>query len=85
MFGGSGNQAVFILEDDDIVFRSGTVNITPLSFGDGGSLTPTKLEILCTNDIIRMACGIGPHIIALSLSGEVFFSWGHNGFCATRT
>ena len=78
VFGGSGNQAVFVLGDGD-VYQIGYSQYNTLSSGDGERLTPTKLEILSTKDIIRMACGIGPHILALSSLAEVF-SWGHNGF-----
>jgi RCC1 and BTB domain-containing protein len=44
------------------------------------SLSPRKLEILCQKDVIDLAYGSGPHVMALTRSGEIYV-WGHNGYC----
>ena len=44
------------------------------------SLQPRKLDILCQKNVIYLAYGGGPHVLALCKEGEVY-AWGHNGYC----
>ena len=43
-------------------------------------LQPRKLESLCQKNILDLAYGSGPHVSALTKSGEIY-TWGHNGYC----
>ncbi|XP_041357060.1 RCC1 and BTB domain-containing protein 1-like [Gigantopelta aegis] len=80
VFGSSGNEAIFITDDDD-VFAIGSNCSSCLGLGDThSSFVPRKIEILCRKKIADIAFGSGPHVLAVSGSGEVF-SWGHNGYC----
>lgn len=38
-----------------------------------------KIEALSGKEIISFAFGSGPHVLALTRTGEVY-SWGHNAF-----
>ncbi|KAK6194794.1 hypothetical protein SNE40_000350 [Patella caerulea] len=80
VFGSSGNEAVFITKDDD-VYAIGSNCSSCLGLGDThSSFEPRKIDVLCRKKIIDIAFGSGPHVLAVSGTGEVY-SWGHNGYC----
>ncbi|GFO40077.1 rcc1 and BTB domain-containing protein 1 [Plakobranchus ocellatus] len=80
VFGSSGNEAIFITKEDDVyAFGSNCSNC--LGLGDShSSFEPRKIELLCQKNIVDLAFGSGPHVVAISKAGEVY-SWGHNGYC----
>lgn len=80
VFGSSGNEAVYINEDDD-VYAIGSNCSSCLGLGDShSSFEPRKVDVLCKKKIIDIAFGSGPHVLAVSSDGEIY-SWGHNGYC----
>lgn len=80
VFGNVGNEALVITFEDE-VFAVGSNGAGCHGVGDmNSSLKPRKLESLCQKNIIDLAYGSGPHVLALTKTGEVY-SWGHNGYC----
>lgn len=80
VFGNSGNEAMIVTKDDD-VFAIGSNCSGCLGLGDVLScLEPRRVEQLCRKNIVGMAYGSGPHVLAVTTNGDVF-SWGHNGYC----
>ncbi|XP_021346916.1 RCC1 and BTB domain-containing protein 1-like [Mizuhopecten yessoensis] len=80
VFGSSGNEAVYITDDDE-VFAFGSNCSACLGLGDAGSsFEPKKIEVLCKKNVVDIAFGSGPHVLAVTAVGEVY-SWGHNGYC----
>ncbi|XP_059161859.1 RCC1 and BTB domain-containing protein 1-like [Physella acuta] len=80
VFGNSGNEAIYITASDDVyAFGSNCSNC--LGIGDShSSFEPRKIENLCQKNVIDIAFGSGPHVVALTQAGEVY-TWGHNGYC----
>ncbi|XP_015183789.1 PREDICTED: RCC1 and BTB domain-containing protein 1-like isoform X2 [Polistes dominula] len=80
VYGNLGNEALIVTKDNQ-VFSLGC-NITGcLGTGDTyNTLHPKKVEALCNKHIKTFAYGSGPHVLALTMKGEVY-AWGHNGFC----
>ena len=75
-----GNEA-FVLTHDDEVYAIGSNGAGCHGVGDMlSSLQPRKLESLSQKNVISLAYGSGPHVLALCKSGEVY-TWGHNGYC----
>ncbi|XP_013780686.1 RCC1 and BTB domain-containing protein 1-like [Limulus polyphemus] len=80
VFGSSGNEAIIVTKDDE-VFALGSNCSGCLGLGDShGSLEPKKVVSLCKKGIKDFAYGSGPHVLAITESGELY-SWGHNGYC----
>ncbi|XP_071085052.1 RCC1 and BTB domain-containing protein 1-like isoform X1 [Haliotis cracherodii] len=80
VFGSSGNEAIFLTDDDD-VYAIGSNCSSCLGLGDThSSFTPRKIEGLCKKKVVDIAFGSGPHVLAVTENGDVF-SWGHNGYC----
>ncbi len=44
-----------------------------------GTLEPFRVGSLCGRGIESFAFGTGPHVLALTRTGEVY-AWGHNGY-----
>lgn len=79
VFGNSGNEAIVVTKDDD-VFALGSNGSSCLGVGDAQScLHPRKVEALCKKNVMSLAYGSGPHVLAVTEAGEVF-TWGHNGY-----
>lgn len=79
VFGSAGNEAIVVTKDDD-VYALGSNSSSCLGVGDAQScLHPRKVEALCKKNVVALACGSGPHVLAVSASGEVY-TWGHNGY-----
>ncbi|XP_076311235.1 RCC1 and BTB domain-containing protein 1-like isoform X1 [Tachypleus tridentatus] len=79
VFGSSGNEAIIITKDGE-VYALGSNCSGCLGLGDSeGSLWPKKVDSLCKRGIKDLACGSGPHVLALTESGDLY-SWGHNGY-----
>lgn len=80
VFGNLGNEALLITNEDE-VYAVGSNGAGCLGLGDMHStLLPRKMEVLCFKSVSAFAYGSGPHVLALTQSGEVY-SWGHNGYC----
>ena len=80
VFGNLGNEALVITFEDE-VFAIGSNGAGCHGVGDmNSSLKPRKLESLCQKNIIDLAYGSGPHVLALTKNGDVY-AWGHNGYC----
>ena len=80
VFGNLGNEA-FVLTYDDEVYAIGSNGAGCHGVGDMlSSLQPRKLEVLSQKNVISLAYGSGPHVLALCKNGEVY-TWGHNGYC----
>lgn len=80
VYGSSGNEALMVTSEDE-VYAVGSNCSTCLGLGDCQStLQPRKVEHLCGKKVIDFAYGSGPHVLALTLTGEVY-TWGHNGYC----
>lgn len=80
VFGSSGNEALVVTSNDD-VYALGSNSSGCLGLGDThGSLEPRKVDALCRKGIQGLAYGSGPHVLAVTQSGDLL-SWGHNGYC----
>lgn len=80
VFGSSGNEAIYITNDDE-VYAIGSNCSSCLGLGDAhSSFEPRKVDVLCKKNIVDIAFGSGPHVLAVSKNGEMY-SWGHNGYC----
>ncbi|KAK3086212.1 hypothetical protein FSP39_015293 [Pinctada imbricata] len=80
VFGSSGNEALYI-DDEDDVYAIGSNCSSCLGLGDThSSFEPRKVEALCKKKIMDIAFGSGPHVLAVSSTGDMY-SWGHNGYC----
>lgn len=80
VFGSSGNEAIYITNDDE-VYAIGSNCSSCLGLGDAhSSFEPRKVDVLCKKKIVDIAFGSGPHVLAVSKNGEMY-SWGHNGYC----
>ena len=79
VFGGAGNEALIVLANGDI-YALGFNGNGCLGVSDGCStLEPKRIEPLCQKDITGLAYGMGPHVLAVTHSGELY-SWGHGGY-----
>ena len=66
VFGSAGNEAIVITQDGD-VYALGSNASSCLGVGDAQScLHPRKVEALCKKNIVSLACGSGPHVLAVS-------------------
>ncbi|XP_064456024.1 RCC1 and BTB domain-containing protein 1-like [Ornithodoros turicata] len=80
VFGSAGNEAIVVTKDDD-VYALGSNMSACHGLGDThGSLEPRKVDAMCKKGIRSLAHGSGPHVLAVTESGELL-SWGHNGYC----
>ena len=71
VFGQVGNEALVLTYDDE-VFAIGSNGAGCHGIGDmSSSLKPRKIEVLCKKDIKSFAYGVGPHVMALTKSGEI--------------
>ena len=43
------------------------------------ALQPKEIEILSGKGVVSLAYGSGPHVLALTYTGEVY-AWGHNTY-----
>ncbi|CAJ0922686.1 unnamed protein product, partial [Mesorhabditis belari] len=77
VFGSAGCEALIHTKDDQ-VYGLGTNYCCWLGV-PSGSFEPLKIDLLCGKRIKQFAYGSGPHLLALSESGEVF-AWRHNSF-----
>ncbi|CAI7994404.1 RCC1 and BTB domain-containing protein 2 [Geodia barretti] len=79
VFGSAGNEAVVVCVNSD-VYALGSNTNGCLGVGDlRSSLQPRKVDALCGKGIVHLAYGSGPHVVALTSSGDIY-SWGHNGY-----
>ena len=73
VFGGAGNEALLILTNGD-VYALGFNGNGCLGVGDGSStLEPKKIDALCQKEVIHLAYGMGPHVLAVTGMSIVFF------------
>lgn len=71
VFGSAGNEALVVTRDDD-VYALGSNGSSCLGVGDAQScLHPRKVEELCKKNMVSMACGSGPHVLAVSGNREL--------------
>lgn len=71
VFGSSGNEAIYVTQDDEVFAMGSNVNGC-LGVGDvQSSLIPRKIECLSKKGISTIACGSGPHVIAATEDGEL--------------
>ncbi|XP_006879568.1 PREDICTED: RCC1 and BTB domain-containing protein 1 isoform X2 [Elephantulus edwardii] len=79
VFGTSGNEALYVTDNDE-VFVFGLNYSNCLGTGDNQStLVPKKLEALCGKKIKSLSYGSAPHVL-LSTEDGVVYAWGHNGY-----
>jgi RCC1 and BTB domain-containing protein len=79
VFGGAGNEAIVVTEDDE-VYSLGSNCSNCLGVGEGnGGLQPRRIDPLVGKKLCSFAFGSGPHVLAINSQGELF-SWGHNGY-----
>ncbi|XP_066581210.1 RCC1 and BTB domain-containing protein 1-like isoform X2 [Prorops nasuta] len=81
VYGNLGNESLMVTKDGT-VYAIGNNTSRCLGTGDSlSSLHPRKVEALCGKGPIKtFAFGIGPHVLALMVNGEVY-SWGFNAYC----
>lgn len=71
--GNLGNEALIVTKDK-IVYGLGNNIAGCLGTSDAHStLHPKKIEVLCDKDIKTFAYGSGPHVLALTEKGEVYW------------
>eukprot|EP00794_Sanderia_malayensis_P018363 gene18363-20209_t len=79
VFGGAGNEALVTLSSGDI-YALGFNGNGCLGIGNSCStMEPQKVEVLSQKKITGLAFGSGPHVLAVTDSGELY-SWGHWGY-----
>ncbi|XP_078088320.1 RCC1 and BTB domain-containing protein 2-like isoform X4 [Mustelus asterias] len=79
VFGTSGNETLYVTEDDE-VFAFGTNCSGCLGTGDiQSTIEPKKIDVLCGKKIIHLSYGSGPHVVLTTSDGEVY-AWGNNGY-----
>ena len=78
LFGGSVNEALIILGNGHI-YALGFNGYDCLGISDEKKLEPKKIETLCQKDIIGLAYGTTPHVLAVTALGELY-SWVHGGY-----
>lgn len=79
VFGGAGNEALIVLVNGD-VYALGFNGNGCLGVGNGSStLEPKKIDELCQKEVVNFAYGMGPHVLAVTDTGELY-SWGHGGY-----
>ncbi|KOC62519.1 RCC1 and BTB domain-containing protein 1 [Habropoda laboriosa] len=77
VYGDLGDEALIVTKDG-MVYGLGKNASGCLGIGDTHStLYPKKIDTLCKKDIKTFAHGKGPHVLALTESGEVY-SWGYH-------
>ena len=70
VFGGAGNEAIVTLKSGEI-YALGFNGNGCLGVGDGCStLVPKKVEVLSNKNVVNMAYGSGPHVLAVT--GKIF-------------
>ena len=71
------------MTSEDQVFALGCNSTGCLGLGEPATSTlqARKVDVLCGKAIVAFEYGSGPHVLALTKTGEVF-SWGSNGYCA---
>ncbi|VDN50575.1 unnamed protein product [Dracunculus medinensis] len=71
IFGSSGNEAIFLTKDKEL-FAIGANNSSCLGTNQSqATLEPMKIEALSGKEIISFAFGSGPHVLALTRTGEI--------------
>ena len=71
VFGGAGNEALIVLTNGD-VYALGFNGNGCLGVGNSSStMEPKKIDVLCQKDIIHLAFGMGPHVLAVT--SECYF------------
>lgn len=79
VFGGAGNEAIIVVSNGD-VYALGFNGNGCLGIGNGNStLEPRRIDILCQKELIDFAYGMGPHVLTVTATGELY-SWGHGGY-----
>ena len=79
VFGCSGNEAIFVTKDDEVMSLGSNCSLC-LGLGETtGSLDPRKIEILSKKGVVKFAFGSGPHVVAMTATGDVW-TWGHNTY-----
>lgn len=79
VFGCSGNEAIFVTKDDEVMSFGSNCSLC-LGLGETvGSLEPRRVDVLSKKQVIKMAFGSGPHVVALTATGDVW-TWGHNTY-----
>ncbi|KYN08721.1 RCC1 and BTB domain-containing protein 1 [Cyphomyrmex costatus] len=74
---GKGNEALIVTKDK-MVYGLGKNIKGCLGIGDqNATLEMKKVVDLCGKNIKTFACGMGPHVLALTKEGEVY-AWGSN-------
>ncbi|RUS86421.1 hypothetical protein EGW08_005799, partial [Elysia chlorotica] len=67
VFGSSGNEAIFVTKDDDVyAFGSNCSNCLGLGKLYITVFEPRKIDSLCQKNIVDLAFGSGPHVIAVT-------------------
>ncbi|PAA69568.1 hypothetical protein BOX15_Mlig017401g2, partial [Macrostomum lignano] len=84
VFGNNGSEAILVANreqgSDCRVLSVGTNSSGCLGLGDAQScLNPTEIEALRGIVLVDLACGSGPHCLALTADGRLY-CWGHNGY-----
>ena len=71
VFGNLGNEALVISNEDE-VFAIGSNGAGCHGVGDMlSTLQPRKLDMLCQKNVVQLAYGSGPHVLALCKEGDV--------------
>ncbi|XP_054159354.1 RCC1 and BTB domain-containing protein 2-like isoform X2 [Oppia nitens] len=79
VFGCSGNEAIIVTKDDEVYALGSNCSLC-LGLGEVvGSPEPRRIDCLAKKAIIKIAAGSGPHVCALTASGELY-TWGHNTY-----
>ncbi|XP_076633723.1 RCC1 and BTB domain-containing protein 1-like isoform X2 [Colletes latitarsis] len=79
VYGNLGNEALIVTKDK-MVYAVGNNTNGCLGTGDTDNIqSPKKIKALCDKDIKTFAYGKGPHVLALTMDGQVY-SWGHNSY-----
>lgn len=81
VFGPNGNEVLLVHKNDDVyAFGNNDCGCLGISAGNQLSTKLTKVEDLSGQSVKSIAYGSGPHLLAVTESGELH-SWGHNRYC----
>ncbi|XP_065899129.1 RCC1 and BTB domain-containing protein 1-like isoform X2 [Dysidea avara] len=81
----NGNQAILVTRDDDVYtigsnkYGCSGIDTSKCDVICGSQYFTTlrKVDSLCNKQLVSIASGFGPHVLAVTKSGKVY-SWGYN-------
>uniref|UniRef100_A0A1I8JFZ7 TPR_REGION domain-containing protein n=1 Tax=Macrostomum lignano TaxID=282301 RepID=A0A1I8JFZ7_9PLAT len=84
VYGANGNEAVLVTGDDCVYCIGNGTRVSPGIISEAHLNVPgglsVQLDALCGCRVVELASGSGPHLLALTDSGDLY-TWGSNSHC----